>query len=98
MLAWANVERLGSILNLFSRDTYVVDMILARVCPFSAFVFVGLLTAFQVIQNTIRTLAVTAMIVIVIGYSFPLFVSRASYRSGGVVTESSLISSLQSLL
>ncbi|PIL25024.1 ATP-binding cassette transporter [Ganoderma sinense ZZ0214-1] len=46
----------GRILNLFSRDTYVVDMILARV-----------------IQNSIRTLAVTAMIVIVIGYSFPLF-------------------------
>ncbi len=47
-----------SILNLFSRDTYVVDMILARV-----------------IQNTVRTLATTAMILVVIGYSFPLFVS-----------------------
>ncbi|TBU30707.1 metal resistance protein YCF1 [Dichomitus squalens] len=46
----------GRILNLFSRDTYVVDMILARV-----------------IQNTVRTLATTAMIIIVIGYSFPLF-------------------------
>ena len=48
----------GRILNLFSRDTYVVDQILARV-----------------IQNVVRTLFVTAMIVIVIGYSFPLFVS-----------------------
>ncbi|KAI0352362.1 metal resistance protein YCF1 [Trametes cingulata] len=46
----------GRILNLFSRDTYVVDMILARV-----------------IQNSVRTLCVTAMIVVVIGYSFPLF-------------------------
>ncbi|RDX54318.1 metal resistance protein YCF1 [Lentinus brumalis] len=46
----------GRILNLFSRDTYVVDMILARV-----------------IQNTVRTLATTAMILVVIGYSFPLF-------------------------
>ncbi|KAH9852113.1 metal resistance protein YCF1 [Lenzites betulinus] len=46
----------GRILNLFSRDTYVVDMILARV-----------------IQNSVRTLLATAMIVVVIGYSFPLF-------------------------
>ncbi|KAI0731222.1 metal resistance protein YCF1 [Earliella scabrosa] len=46
----------GRILNLFSRDTYVVDMILARV-----------------IQGTVRTLAVTAMILVVIAYSFPLF-------------------------
>ncbi|OBZ66416.1 Metal resistance protein YCF1 [Grifola frondosa] len=46
----------GRILNLFSRDTYVVDQILARV-----------------IQNVVRTLCVTAMIVLVIGYSFPLF-------------------------
>ncbi|KAI0819664.1 metal resistance protein YCF1 [Trametes gibbosa] len=46
----------GRILNLFSRDTYVVDMILARV-----------------IQGSVRTLCVTAMIVVVIGYSFPLF-------------------------
>ena len=46
------------ILNLFSRDTYVVDMILGRV-----------------IQNTVRTLATTTMILFVIGYSFPLFVS-----------------------
>ncbi|KAH9935900.1 metal resistance protein YCF1 [Epithele typhae] len=46
----------GRILNLFSRDTYVIDMVLARV-----------------VQNTVRTLAVTGTIVIVIGYSFPLF-------------------------
>ncbi|KIP05505.1 hypothetical protein PHLGIDRAFT_128871 [Phlebiopsis gigantea 11061_1 CR5-6] len=46
----------GRILNLFSRDTYVVDQILARV-----------------IQNVVRTLFVTLMIVLVIGYSFPFF-------------------------
>ncbi|KAI0788813.1 metal resistance protein YCF1 [Abortiporus biennis] len=46
----------GRILNLFSRDIYVVDQILARV-----------------IQNVVRTLCTTAMIVTVIGYSFPLF-------------------------
>ncbi|KAI0763773.1 metal resistance protein YCF1 [Trametes elegans] len=46
----------GRILNLFSRDTYVIDMILARV-----------------IQNSVRTLCTTAMIIVVIGYSFPLF-------------------------
>ena len=33
------------------------------------------LTTAQVIQNTVRTLAITAMIVIVIGFNFPLFVS-----------------------
>ena len=53
-----------SILYLFSRDTYVVDMVLARV-----------------IQNTVRTLAVTAMIVVVIGYSFPLFVRPSANSS-----------------
>ncbi len=47
------------ILNLFSRDIYVVDQILARV-----------------IQNVVRTLCTTTMIVAVIGYSFPLFVSK----------------------
>lgn len=41
-MAWINLKRLDSILNLFSRDTYVVDMILARVCPFSAMVLVEL--------------------------------------------------------
>ncbi|KAJ3484887.1 hypothetical protein NLI96_g5332 [Meripilus lineatus] len=46
----------GRILNLFSRDVYVVDQILARV-----------------IQNVVRTLCTTAMIIAVIGYSFPLF-------------------------
>ncbi|OJA12951.1 hypothetical protein AZE42_07484 [Rhizopogon vesiculosus] len=46
----------GRILNLFSRDTYVVDQILARV-----------------IQNMIRTSAVVASIVLVIGFSFPPF-------------------------
>ncbi|KAI0725334.1 metal resistance protein YCF1 [Fomitopsis betulina] len=46
----------GRILNLFSRDTYVVDQIMARV-----------------IQGTIRTACVTAIIVLVIGASFPLF-------------------------
>ncbi|KAF7790029.1 hypothetical protein EIP86_000977 [Pleurotus ostreatoroseus] len=46
----------GRILNLFSRDTYVVDQILARV-----------------IQNVVRTLCTTAMIIFVIGWSFPLF-------------------------
>ncbi|KAG1731999.1 P-loop containing nucleoside triphosphate hydrolase protein [Suillus paluster] len=46
----------GRILNLFSRDTYVVDQILARV-----------------IQNMIRTSAVCASIVLVIGFSFPPF-------------------------
>ncbi|KAG2112527.1 P-loop containing nucleoside triphosphate hydrolase protein [Suillus clintonianus] len=46
----------GRILNLFSRDTYVVDQILARV-----------------IQNMVRTSAVCASIVLVIGFSFPPF-------------------------
>ncbi|KAG1791532.1 P-loop containing nucleoside triphosphate hydrolase protein [Suillus plorans] len=46
----------GRILNLFSRDTYVVDQILARV-----------------IQNMIRTSAVCASILLVIGFSFPPF-------------------------
>ncbi|KAG1891814.1 P-loop containing nucleoside triphosphate hydrolase protein, partial [Suillus fuscotomentosus] len=46
----------GRILNLFSRDTYVVDQILARV-----------------IQNLIRTSAVCASILLVIGFSFPPF-------------------------
>ncbi|KAH9924719.1 metal resistance protein YCF1 [Fomitopsis serialis] len=46
----------GRILNLFSRDTYVVDQIIARV-----------------MQNTIRTACTTAIIVLVIGASFPLF-------------------------
>jgi ABC-type multidrug transport system fused ATPase/permease subunit len=45
-----------SILNLFSRDTYVVDQILGRV-----------------IQNMVRTSAVCASIVLVIGFSFPPF-------------------------
>lgn len=43
-------------MNLFSRDTYVVDQILARV-----------------IQNLIRTSAVCASILLVIGFSFPPF-------------------------
>lgn len=43
-------------LNLFSRDTYVVDQILARF-----------------IQNMIRTSAVCASILLVIGFSFPPF-------------------------
>ncbi|CDO77661.1 hypothetical protein BN946_scf184969.g12 [Trametes cinnabarina] len=55
-LSFFELTPTGRILNLFSRDTYVVDMILARV-----------------IQNSVRTLCTTAMIVIVIGYSFPLF-------------------------
>ncbi|KAJ8592180.1 P-loop containing nucleoside triphosphate hydrolase protein [Rhizopogon salebrosus TDB-379] len=46
----------GRILNLFSRDTYVVDQILGRV-----------------IQNMVRTSAVCASIVLVIGFSFPPF-------------------------
>ncbi|EKM50357.1 uncharacterized protein PHACADRAFT_263609 [Phanerochaete carnosa HHB-10118-sp] len=46
----------GRILNLFSRDIYVVDQVLARV-----------------IQNVVRTLFVTVMIVLVVGYNFPLF-------------------------
>ena len=45
-----------SILNLFSRDTYVVDQILG-----------------WVIQNMVRTSAVCASIVLVIGFSFPPF-------------------------
>ncbi|KAH8093747.1 metal resistance protein YCF1 [Cristinia sonorae] len=46
----------GRILNLFSRDIYVVDFVLARV-----------------IQNVIRTLCTTGVILWVIGFSFPLF-------------------------
>lgn len=48
---------LFSILNLFSKDIYVVDQILARV-----------------IQQLCRTLAVCMSIIVVIGYSFPLFI------------------------
>ncbi|PCH44281.1 multidrug resistance-associated ABC transporter [Wolfiporia cocos MD-104 SS10] len=55
-LSFFELTPTGRILNLFSRDTYVVDQIIARV-----------------IQNTIRTTCVTAMIIVVIGYSFPLF-------------------------
>ena len=44
------------ILNLFSRDIYVLDQILARV-----------------IHGLCRTLASCLSIVVVIGYSFPLF-------------------------
>lgn len=55
-LSFFELTPTGRILNLFSRDTYVVDQIIARV-----------------MQNTIRTLCVTAMILFVIGYSFPLF-------------------------
>ncbi|EMD38835.1 hypothetical protein CERSUDRAFT_92869 [Gelatoporia subvermispora B] len=55
-LSFFELTPTGRILNLFSRDTYVVDQILARV-----------------IQNSVRTLCVTAMIVLVIGWSFPLF-------------------------
>ncbi|KAI0675473.1 metal resistance protein YCF1 [Trametes maxima] len=55
-LSFFELTPTGRILNLFSRDTYVVDMMLARV-----------------IQGSVRTLCVTAMIVVVIGYSFPLF-------------------------
>ncbi len=46
----------SSVLNLFSKDTYVVDQILARV-----------------IQGLCRTLAVCLSIIVVIGFSFPLF-------------------------
>ncbi|KAH9946530.1 metal resistance protein YCF1 [Amylocystis lapponica] len=46
----------GRILNLFSRDTYVVDQIIARL-----------------IQQVVRQLCMTTMIILVIGYSFPLF-------------------------
>lgn len=46
----------GRILNLFSRDIYVVDQVLGRV-----------------IQNVVRTLFVTVMIVLVVGYNLPLF-------------------------
>ncbi|CCL99693.1 uncharacterized protein FIBRA_01714 [Fibroporia radiculosa] len=55
-LSFFELTPTGRILNLFSRDTYVVDQIIARV-----------------VQNTVRTTCVTAMIVVVIGYSFPLF-------------------------
>ena len=65
---------LDSILNLFSRDTYVVDMILARVWSSSLLCRFPSERCSQVIQNTVRTLAVTAMILVVIAYSFPLFV------------------------
>lgn len=50
----------GRIINLFSRDIYVVDSILARV-----------------IQNVIRTTCTAGVIMWVIGYSFPLFVSTS---------------------
>ncbi|KIJ59434.1 hypothetical protein HYDPIDRAFT_118534 [Hydnomerulius pinastri MD-312] len=55
-LSFFEMTPTGRIINLFSRDTYVVDQILARV-----------------IQNLIRTSAVCASIVLVIGFSFPPF-------------------------
>ncbi|KAF8844780.1 P-loop containing nucleoside triphosphate hydrolase protein [Paxillus ammoniavirescens] len=55
-LSFFEMTPTGRILNLFSRDTYVVDQILARV-----------------IQNLVRTSAVCASIVLVIGFSFPPF-------------------------
>lgn len=55
-------------------------MILARVCAHTCVPHVTPADFAQVIQNSVRTLCVTAMIVVVIGYSFPLFV-RASRRS-----------------
>lgn len=44
----------------------------------------------QVIQNSVRTLCVTAMIVVVIGYSFPLFVcaSRPSLLASSFINVS----------
>lgn len=67
-------------------------MILARVCTFNVSLLVELLISSQVIQNTVRTLAVTAMIIVVIGYSFPLFVSHAFTVRKEEETESSSIS------
>ncbi|KZT65750.1 multidrug resistance-associated ABC transporter [Daedalea quercina L-15889] len=55
-LSFFELTPTGRILNLFSRDTYVVDQIIARV-----------------IQGTVRTACATAIIVLVIGASFPLF-------------------------
>lgn len=48
----------GRIMNLFSRDVYVVDSILPRV-----------------IQNVVRTFFSAVAIVVVIAYSFPLFLA-----------------------
>ncbi|OCH93693.1 metal resistance protein YCF1 [Obba rivulosa] len=55
-LSFFELTPTGRVLNLFSRDTYVIDQILARV-----------------VQNSVRTLCATAIIIVVIGYSFPLF-------------------------
>ncbi|KII85750.1 hypothetical protein PLICRDRAFT_144304 [Plicaturopsis crispa FD-325 SS-3] len=55
-LSFFELTPTGRILNLFSRDTYVVDQILGRV-----------------IQNLVRTAAVTLSIVAIIGGSFPPF-------------------------
>ena len=74
MIYIRSLTLLDSILNLFSRDTYVVDMILARVWSCSLLCRILSEQCLQVIQGTVRTLAVTAMILVVIAYSFPLFV------------------------
>lgn len=69
------------ILNLFSRDTYVVDQILARVSLPAISTRTVISQMDQVISNVVRTLFTTLMIVFVIGYSFPLFVSAMSMLS-----------------
>jgi len=56
-LTFFELTPIGRILNLFSRDVYVVDQILARV-----------------IQQLCRMLAICMSIIIVICWSFPLFI------------------------
>ncbi|KAF8740000.1 hypothetical protein AX14_009122 [Amanita brunnescens Koide BX004] len=56
-LSFFELTPMGRVLNLFSKDIYVVDQILARV-----------------IQQLCRTLAICMSIIVVIGWSFPLFI------------------------
>lgn len=63
-----------SILNLFTKDTNVVDQALARVSLRYNRVVISLRASrFQVIQFVFRTLAASVGIIVVIGSSFPPF-------------------------
>ena len=63
------------VLNLFSRDIYVIDQVLPMVCIESdgcarAKIVYNIL---QAIMHFTRTIATTAFILVVISLSFPLF-------------------------
>lgn len=60
------------ILNLFSRDTYVVDSILARVCTTRvSLTFLGPKICLKVISGLVRTTALCGSILVVIGQASP---------------------------